>query len=324
MMNETMATVMTSVSTFASGDTSLRKIAAMMDRSRHSCVVIMPSASAQGIPLGVVTERDIVRTVSKQFKDIDQLCARDIMTSPPVTVETDTTLEEALTLARARHLRHLLVVDNQRCLIGIVTQTNLIQNFLFQLHDYQTQLEAAVEDRTQALEAANEKLLNLAMEDSLLSIGNRRAMEVDLSFTQGSAARYGDSYQIALLDIDDFKKYNDRYGHQAGDSALQQVARIVQSQLRESDRLYRYGGEEFLILMPKVEREQAFQIAERSRQAIADEKIEHLDTDYKILTISAGVSTGSDSDWPLSVAAADKALYKAKEQGKNKTVVAED
>ncbi len=321
MMNETMATVMSPVSTFASGDTSLREIAGMMDQSRHSCVVIMSSSSVQDIPLGVVTERDIVRVVSRQADAVNTLCAKDVMSGPPVTVQTDTTLEQALTLARARHLRHLLVVDDSRCLVGIVTQTNLIQNFLLQLNDYQTELEAAVEDRTQALEAANQKLLDLAMEDSLLAIGNRRAMEVDLTFTQGSAARYGDNYQVALLDIDYFKKYNDRYGHQAGDKALQQVARIVQSQLRESDRLYRYGGEEFLILMPKVDADQAFQIAERSRLAIEDANIEHLDSDYKVLTISAGVAEGSDSDWPLSVAAADKALYQAKEQGRNRTVV---
>jgi diguanylate cyclase (GGDEF)-like protein len=292
-----------------------------MDHSRHSCVVVMDGESAKGIPLGVVTERDIVRILSRQPKKLDELCAGDVMSSPPVTVQANTPLEQALILARARQLRHLLVVDDGRKLIGIVTQTNLVQAFLQQLHHYRQELEEAVHDRTEELEAANQQLLDLAMEDSLLSIGNRRAMEVDLNFTQSSAARYREPYFVALLDIDFFKRYNDHFGHPTGDKALRQVADIVQSQLRESDRLYRYGGEELLILMPKVTDKQAIEIADRCRNAIASAAINHPNSPFKVLTVSAGVAMGSDTHWESSVAAADKALYQAKEQGRNQTVL---
>jgi diguanylate cyclase (GGDEF)-like protein len=321
MIDQTMRDVMSKVSTFASRNAPLRSVVNKMDRSRHSCVVVMDEDSSKGIPLGVVTERDIVRILSRQPKKLDELRAGDVMSSPPVTVLPDTSLEQALILTRARHLRHLLVVDEERRLIGIVTQTNLVQAFLQQLHHYQQKLEEAVLDRTEELEAANRQLLDLAMEDSMLAIGNRRAMEVDLNFTQSSAARYHEPYFVALLDIDFFKRYNDYYGHPMGDKALRQLADIVQSQLRESDRLYRYGGEELLILMPKVTDKQAVEIADRCRNAVSNAAIEHSDSPFKVLTISAGIAMGSDTNWEISIAAADKALYQAKEQGRNQTVL---
>ncbi len=322
MIAQTIQDVMSSVSTFASRSTPLRKVVKKMDRSRHSCVVILADESGTGIPLGLVTERDIVRIVSRQPQKVDELTAGDIMSSPPVTVLPDTPLEQALTLARARHLRHLLVVDEERRLIGIVTQTNLVQAFFQQLHNYRQSLEEAVHDRTEELEAANRQLLDLAMEDSLLLIGNRRAMEVDLTFTQSAAARYQEPYFVALLDLDFFKRYNDCYGHLKGDMALKMVADIVQSQLRESDRLYRYGGEELLVLMPKVDSEQAVHIAERCRTAVLNADIEHKESDLNSLTISAGIAEGSTVNWRDSLAAADKALYQAKKQGRNCVVAA--
>lgn len=319
----TIQNVMSEVSSTATRDTSLSSIVELMNRTRHSCVVILesePNKKAKQ-PLGVITERDIVRVVAKDPSKISTLLAGDVMSSPPVTVLPETPIESALTLARARQLRHILVVDEKRRLIGIVTQTNLVQSFLNQLQHYQREIESAVQDRTEALQAANRELLDLAMEDSLLGIGNRRAMEVDLAFTQSSAARYMEPYYIALLDIDRFKKYNDQYGHQAGDKALQKVTEIIQSQLRDSDRLYRYGGEEFLLLMPKVDDRQAIQIAERCRIAIEMEKMTHVTSDYKVLTTSIGVAEGSDKQWEDSVRTADAALYQAKEQGRNQTVI---
>ena len=323
MIDQSIADVMSPVSTYAARNAPLRTVIKKMDRSRHSCVVVLDSESGDGVPLGLVTERDIVRIVSRQpAKKIDEFVAGDVMSSPPVTVLPNVPLTQALTLARARHLRHLLVVDDKRKLIGIVTQSNLVQAFLQQLHVYQQRLEEAVHDRTEELEAANRQLLDLAMEDSLLAIGNRRAMEVDLNFTQSSAARYHESYFVALLDLDFFKHYNDYYGHLKGDIALKMVADIVQSQLRESDRLYRYGGEELLLLMPKVDNNQAVHIAERCREAILTAGIEHRDSEFNVLTISAGVAEGSTTNWRDSVAAADSALYDAKRNGRNKVVAA--
>jgi len=322
MFDQTIQEVMSSVSTFAAPSAPLRSIVKKMDRSRHSCVVILGEGDKEGVPLGVVTERDIVRIVSRKPGKMDELSAGDVMSSPPVTVLPDTPLEQALTLARARHLRHLLVVDDDRKLIGIVTQTNLVQAFFREIRNYQQTLEEAVHDRTEQLEAANRQLLDLAMEDSLLGIGNRRAMEVDLNFTQSSAARYRERYFIALLDLDFFKRYNDCYGHPQGDLALKMVADIVQGQLRESDRLYRYGGEELLVLMPKVDHQQAVHIAERCRTAIIDAAIDHRDSEFKVLTLSAGVAEGSKDNWHLSITAADKALYEAKNKGRNWVVAA--
>lgn len=307
---------MSPVSSYVAERDKLSDAIQHMVSREHSCVVVMNGK----LPVGVITERDVVRLVVERKGAIQQLQAGEVMTSPPVTVLSSMPVHEALTLSRARKLRHLLVVDNERKLIGIVTQTDMVRAYLEEIDAYQQQLEQAVKSRTAALELANRQLLDLAMEDSLTGIGNRRAMEIDLAFTQASAQRYNDVYQVALMDIDSFKTFNDRYGHQRGDDALVEVVTLIKHAMRESDRLYRYGGEEFLLLMPKVSLSQATRIANRARKAVYTARIPHQDSPHQCLTVSGGVAQGSKTHWQESVKAADDALYQAKNHGRNRVV----
>ena len=281
-----------------------------------SCIFV----ERDGLPVGIVTERDLCRCYARSFGDNQALDLRlgDLMTSPLVTVNIDTTLDEALTLARTRHVRHLPVLDPDDKLVGVLTQSSMLNAYMFEIQRHNQVVSEEVRERTEELNAANQMLAALAMQDGLLGIGNRRAMEVDLKHTQATYRRYGSQYSIALLDIDYFKKYNDCYGHLAGDEALRQTVDIIQKNIRASDRIYRYGGEEFLLLLPDTDVDDAIVAVNQIREAVRAEEIENQDSRFGILTISAGVAQGDETDWLESVSHADEALYLAKENGRDR------
>ncbi|MBU0676186.1 MAG: sensor domain-containing diguanylate cyclase [Proteobacteria bacterium] len=156
-----------------------------------------------------------------------------------------------------------------------------------------------------------EETKHLALHDPLTGLSNRRSMETNLQKTIGMAERYQQPLTVAMLDIDYFKKYNDTHGHAAGDKLLVKVAKAITNSTRITDHPpARYGGEEFLILLPATELEGAMIPMERLRQTI-EEELE--------ITISIGLAQyrrGSNRD--ELVKAADSALYRAKENGRNR------
>jgi diguanylate cyclase (GGDEF)-like protein len=177
------------------------------------------------------------------------------------------------------------------------------------------------------LKGVNRELLSLSLTDTLTGLGNRRRMEEDLTRTHARAIRVGRSYGMMLLDIDHFKLYNDHYGHQAGDEALRQLALCLGEAVREDESIYRYGGEEFLVLMPDCSVEDAAQAGERIRQAVTDRAIPHgfRPTSPAVVTLSGGVSCwapGSSHSVPDLLYRADKALFEAKEAGRDRVHVA--
>ena len=141
------------------------------------------------------------------------------------------------------------------------------------------------------------------------------------------ALRYGDHYSITIIDIDDFKPYNDHYGHLQGDDALRKVARALQSGLRRSDRLCRYGGEEFAVLLPQTRLEGAATAADRLRLLVEDLQVEHELGTHQVLTVSCGVAEVGrfgpfPEHWSEIISQADQALYEAKRRGRNRVSVA--
>lgn len=172
------------------------------------------------------------------------------------------------------------------------------------------------------LEEANRELLGQSLTDALTGLGNRRHMEEDLRRTHSRALRTGRSYSMALFDIDHFKLYNDHYGHLAGDEALREVSRCLRGLVREGESLYRYGGEEFLLLMPDCPVDNAALAAARLCDAVAERSMAHESRPGKlhIVTISGGVSCwapGSSLMLPEVLNRADEALFRAKSAGRN-------
>jgi len=161
----------------------------------------------------------------------------------------------------------------------------------------------------------------MSITDPLTGLHNRRYMEARLSEELNRSKRYDFPMSFMMIDIDDFKLYNDRNGHQAGDRALEITAQCLRSTLRKADVASRYGGEEFTILLPQTTLKEAGAIADRLRRQIMSTKFPHGDSQpLGAVTISIGLSSLSPSvdSAEAMIRAADRALYHAKSHGKNR------
>ncbi|MEO3680311.1 diguanylate cyclase [Rheinheimera sp. FR7-31] len=170
-----------------------------------------------------------------------------------------------------------------------------------------------------SLKRRNRKLHRLAMTDELTGIANRRRIMMQAEQERVKALDTSKPLSFLILDLDHFKQVNDKYGHDVGDTVLQQMSLTVSSMLREQDHFGRTGGEEFLIVLPDTDSEAAFTIAERLRRAISD--ISFADTPGKMrVTCSIGLSQfRPDEPLNISLSRADDALYQAKAAGRDQT-----
>lgn len=190
------------------------------------------------------------------------------------------------------------------------------------------QARRRVTERTGELEQANLHLAKLSITDGLTNIFNRRHFDEVLANESLRAKRNGQPMALVMLDIDFFKKYNDNYGHPAGDLCLQKIAGILKSSMRRGgDIAARYGGEEFALILPNTDAAGAHSFAESVRQSIEQQAIPHALSPSGIVTVSMGISImHSDAikeDTQLLLHAADKALYNAKNDGRNRVMLAQ-
>jgi diguanylate cyclase (GGDEF)-like protein len=179
------------------------------------------------------------------------------------------------------------------------------------------------------LEASNRRAFLLEQElhrdartDALTGLANRRAMQERGRVELKLARRTNSTVSVILADLDHFKKINDKYGHEAGDAALMETAAVLRDALRETDALGRWGGEEFMAILPATASAGAREVAERMRVAIETMRFDGLKTGT---TISLGVATSEEFDdpameWDLLVKEADQRLYRAKHEGRNRVV----
>jgi two-component system, cell cycle response regulator len=185
-----------------------------------------------------------------------------------------------------------------------------------------TQLHRRLAIQNEELERLNGRLFEQSRNDPLTHLGNRLRLNEDLDVLQARAQRYGHSYSVALCDVDSFKAYNDHYGHLAGDEVLKRVAEAIAHQRRSGDTAYRYGGEEFLVILPEQTLEVATGAADRLRKAVEELRIPHEANEPPgIVTLSVGVaaiSTGQHTDADELLKQADAALYRAKNAGRNR------
>jgi two-component system cell cycle response regulator len=188
-------------------------------------------------------------------------------------------------------------------------------------------LHRELRERNSSLRHDSERSHVAARTDRLTDAFNRLALEEDLETLAARALRYGHEYCAALCDIDDFKKYNDHFGHLAGDDALRVIARNIRGALRRGDVFYRYGGEEFLAILPEQSLREATLGMDRVRRTIERLAIPHApDAGRPFVTISVGISAldaSSDGAIDAWLRRTDAALYLAKARGRN-CVAAED
>lgn len=203
------------------------------------------------------------------------------------------------------------------------TQQQTAEQQLIQMQEIQAKyLARQVALRTQELQQANQQLEKLSYKDGLTGIHNRRYLD------QALQALWQQCHQqpvtLVIADIDYFKHYNDTSGHQAGDNCIKQVAQLLSQGVRQGhDICARYGGEEFVLVLPNTQAPAGFKLAERLRQQIQDLAIPHI-SPFGVVTMSFGVASlrpSPDNCPSVLLAAADKALYRSKSQGRNRVTL---
>ena len=240
--------------------------------------------------------------------------------------EQVTAMQESV--ANASDLEQLKLEVSDR-LDKVLSAMNTHQNEEEQRgQDLSSQLNALVEqvkDMERQSKEAEEKIeeqRQRALRDVLTQLPNREAYNIHLAQEFERLQRYQRPLSLVVCDIDHFKSINDTYGHQAGDKVLRIIARSIASRLRKTDFIARIGGEEFVVLMPETDADQAYGVINKIREAIAKCPF-HFKEKPVSITLSFGVTAFAGEDKPEAVfARSDKALYQAKEQGRNRVIKA--
>jgi two-component system, cell cycle response regulator len=183
-----------------------------------------------------------------------------------------------------------------------------------------TRLYGRLADQQSELELLNRRLFDQARVDPLTQLGSRLKLREDLDLLRARTDRGPGSYCAIMCDVDHFKSYNDTYGHLAGDTVLESVSGTLTRALRQSDHGYRFGGEEFLLILEETSFRSGCGSAERYRRAIEDLNIPNKASAKKIVTVSLGVALWRQADETVNawLKEADTALYRAKHLGRNR------
>ncbi|MEG4007224.1 diguanylate cyclase [Microcoleus sp. Pol11C1] len=273
---------------------------AQIDANTRTTIVLCFTALAFATILGIYTSRWITRPILK--------------------------LQQATVAIASGELDRSVDVKGIREIEGLARSFNEMAS---QLKTSFTELEDRVAERTEALQQANQKLLQLASSDELTQIANRRHFNECLKKEWHRHLREQKFLALILIDIDYFKFYNDSYGHQCGDECLFQVAQAIDRfPKRAADLVARYGGEEFVVILPNTPPEGALKCAELLRTAVLSLAIPHAKSAVSpYVTLSLGVAAlipTSDNKPENLIAEADEALYQAKKLGRNQSYLRGD
>lgn len=263
-------------------------------------------------PIGIFTTKDVIRIIEKN-KDLDLPISR-YMSAPVETIGKDASVKKALEFLKEKHFKRVVVVDDDGKMFGVISQKELIattySRWALLTKEYQKELG----DINEALMNKNKKYKEIASRDSLTNLYNRyKFSELYVSSHQTMVDRENDM-SLIMVDIDHFKKINDNYGHNVGDTVIIKISQTLLNNLRNIDMVCRWGGEEFIVLLPAVDLNNAMSLAEKLRNCIEELNIEGVGK----VSASFGVcQVGQADDISSAVHRADKALYEAKSSGRN-------
>jgi diguanylate cyclase (GGDEF)-like protein len=299
-------------------------------------VDIVPYQDKRGLDWSIVTvvpEADFLSEINSRNYRTGLLClialavatAIGIFLSYQITKPISQLSEACQQVMRGETLNK---IDHQR-----IKEINVLTTSFVRMNKTvreQSQLFAEkVQERTAELEIANEKLKRLASSDSLTQIANRYRFDEYFYQEWRRMAREKQPMSLILFDVDYFKRYNDEYGHQAGDRCLYKIAQTAKACIhRAADVVARYGGEEFAVILPNTPAQGALHIAETIAERVKMLKLPHARSDAsRYVTVSLGIATlvpNSELNSSDAIARADRALYQAKEQGRDRAVFFSD
>lgn len=279
----------------------------MYDSTFDSVVVVKEQK-----PIGILTTKDVVQLI-KDNSDLS-LPVKTYMTSPVDVVYQEINIRDALEFIKLKHYKRLIIVDKEGKIKGILTQKELISLTYNRWSILMKEHQEELKEINNILQAQNKEYELMASVDSLTGLYNRYKFKQLFNSSLKTMIQRRGIMSLLILDIDHFKSVNDTYGHNIGDQVLKSIAKILQQETREIDIVCRWGGEEFVILLPTADREHAYQIAQKIRlkiEATEMEEVGHITASFGV----AGVF--SDSFVEEVLEKADKALYRAKAEGRN-------
>jgi diguanylate cyclase (GGDEF)-like protein len=291
LVHELLDQKITSEVDLVSPDAKLLELASLLSQKSIGSVVV---TNKEGDMLGIITEKDIVKTVGQAYEDVPNTCAGDIMSTNIITCSSTDNISDVLDRMKSRNIRHMPVVDNGK-LITVIGMRDV--------------------------QAICRQLGELATTDPLTGLSNRRAFERVIETEYNRFQRHNTLFSVASMDIDFFKKINDTHGHAAGDMVLVKFAQLLKSQLRAYDFSARVGGEEFSLIFPNTELNDAITVCDKLSDAIRDIELFN-DTGTIRCTASFGVTTVNSAFTNIDdmLNFADQLLYDAKVQGRNRIV----
>jgi len=284
------------------------KVLSDMLENSYDSVIVVENLK----PIGILTTKDIVRLIKERSNLTYPI--ENYMVSPVDSVNKDISIADALNFIKRKHYKRVIVVDDNGVLVGVVTQKELISltytNWSLMMREHQEELR----EINTMLKTRNKEYELLASTDHLTGLYNRYKFKELYDSSFRLMVQRKSHMSIIMLDIDYFKRVNDTYGHNIGDKVLILIAKILLESIRDIDMVCRWGGEEFLVLLPAVELEKAKGIAQKIRQKIEQTPIDVVGR----ITASLGVA---QVDYSLSmeevIGKADEALYLAKNSGRN-------
>jgi diguanylate cyclase (GGDEF)-like protein len=265
---------------------------------------------------GIITTKDVIKIFGKNLDTT--IPVRKYMSSPVYTISTNETVKGAIAYLKDRRFKRVIVTDDETGhVVGLVSQRDLIQSTYGRWAELVKLHANGLNELIRILEARNQRLEEESLTDQLTEVGNRRYIFRAIETEVGRHYRQnGACFSLLMLDIDFFKRINDTNGHATGDDVLRHLCQTVRGVVRISDCIGRWGGEEFVVLLPDTSLIDAESMAERIRARIENTPFNEL-----AVTVSIGVAEYANGETiDTLLAHADSALYQAKRTGRNRVV----
>lgn len=296
----------------ADAQTSTCDVLRMMNSSLLDSVILYDETKA----VGIITTKDTIRLLNDAC-DLRQPI-RDFMSSPVCSIDEESSIHEALEFVKREHFKRVIVSNKKGEIIGQISQQELLAKVYSRWAENLKARDKQLEEVNRLLEARASKYEEMAQLDPLTHLPNRSSFETKMLDEFTRIERYGSGpFSLIFFDIDHFKSVNDSYGHLVGDQILKSISTQCKELLRSSDMLARWGGEEFVVILPLVDLAGAVQVAEKVRVFIAEyifEQVGHI-------SCSFGVSQYQKGDSPNSLLhRTDTAMYQAKSSGRDRVV----
>jgi diguanylate cyclase (GGDEF)-like protein len=276
-----------------------------LQKHRMGAIVVI---NKDDVPVGIITERDIIQALVIYKQETFEKQAQDIMSAPVLTLDPEQDIDSAAILMTLNGIRRIPITKENK-LIGLITYRDITN---------------ALRKSYYVLEEKAQMLQDMANRDSLTKLFNKRLINEEIKKQFEAAVVSNSPMAVIMIDIDHFKKINDTYGHPCGDYVLKTLSSILLSKSRDINIVGRYGGDEFIVLGAISDHKSSLYFAERLRMIIESTPFLYENQELKI-TISTGVCVWNSKikDAKTMIKLADGALYNAKQAGRNCVKMAE-